>query len=367
MNESMRHFHAPGRVNLIGDHTDYMGGTVMPMAINYGTDVWVTPRTDDLIVATSDNFAELGTITADGRATALDEQWEWVNYLVAMAFAMRQRGVDVPGVDVRVRGTIPNGSGLSSSASLELAIGVAYNELTGAGLSPTELALAGQVAENEFIGVACGIMDQLAVAAGVQGHALAIDCGTLEVTAVPFPEDLVVVVANTNKRRELADSAYNERRSSCERAQEILGRPLVDFTADEVPAAVASLPNALQPRARHVMTEQARVLAFADALAADDKESIGRLMRQSHESLRDDFEVTGEALDALVEAAWSAPGCIGARMTGAGFGGCTVNLVEPDKVEAFKDAVGPAYTAATGRSAEFYTVLPADGAHEVTS
>jgi galactokinase len=290
-----------------------------------------------------------------------------VNYLVAMAFAMRRQGVRVPGVDVRVRGTIPNGAGLSSSASLELAIGVAYNALSGAGLSPMELALAGQVAENDFIGVACGIMDQLAVAAGVRGHALAIECDTLRVTPVPFPEDIVVVVANTNQRRELADSAYNERRSSCERAQDLLGRRLVDVAPGDVAAAVACLPADLRPRARHVMTEQARVRAFAEALAGDDQPSIGRLMRESHESLRDDFEVTGEALDALVAAAWEAPGCIGARMTGAGFGGCAVALVSPERVQAFIEAVGPAYTAATGLTADFYTVLPADGAHEVTA
>lgn len=367
MNEAMRHFHAPGRVNLIGDHTDYMGGTVMPMAINYGTDVWVAPREDDLIVAASENFPELGTITADGTATGPDDDWAWVNYLVAVAFALRKRGVEVPGVNVTVRGSIPNGAGLSSSASLELAIGVAYNTLTGAGLSVSELALAGQVAENDFIGVACGIMDQLAVAAGVAGHALAIDCGTLEVTPVHFPEDLVVVVANSNKRRELADSAYNQRRASCERAEELLRRRLVDIGPDEVESAVACLPQELRPRARHVMTEQARVQAFAAALTNDDKEAIGRIMRQSHESLRDDFEVTGEALDALAAAAWQAPGCIGARMTGAGFGGCTVNLVAPHSVGAFIDSVGPAYNEATGLVADFYTVRPADGAHEVTS
>lgn len=363
----MRHFHAPGRVNLIGDHTDYMGGTVMPMAINYGTDIWVEPRQDSLIVAESGNFAELGTITAEGNADRSRDEWDWVNYLVAVAYALRQRGVEVPGVDVRVQGSIPNGAGLSSSASVELAIAVAYNALTEAGLSPTELALVGQVAENEFIGVACGIMDQLAVAAGVEGHALAIDCGTLEVTPVAFPDDLVVVVANTNQRRELADSAYNARRSACEKAEEVLGRRLVDVAADEVGPAVASLPLDLQPFARHVMTEQARVLAFARALSGNDRAEMGALMRASHESLRDDFQVTSPALDALVEAAWGAPGCIGARMTGAGFGGCTVNVVLPDQVEAFIEAVGPAYTQTMGLSADFYTVRPAAGAHEVTS
>lgn len=363
----MRHFHAPGRVNLIGDHIDYMGGTVMPMAIDYGTDMWVEPRSDGLIVAASENFADLGTITADSTAESPREEWNWVNYLVAVAFALRKQGVDVPGVDVRVSGSIPNGAGLSSSASVELAIAVAFNALAEAGLSLTDLALAGQVAENDFIGVACGIMDQLAVATGVDGHALAIDCDTLAVTPVPFPPELAVVVANTNKRRELTESAYNERRSSCERAQELLGRRLVDVPADEVAEAVAALPADLQPRARHVMTEQARVLAFGQALAAGDLEQVGALMRQSHESLRDDFEVTGPALDALVEAAWASPGCVGARMTGAGFGGCTVNLVLPEQVEAFVAQVGPAYAQASGLTADFYTVRPAAGAREVTA
>lgn len=358
----MRHFHAPGRVNLIGDHIDYMGGTVLPMAIDFGTDVWVEPRTDALIVAASDNFPELGTITAERDALSPQPHWEWVNYLVAVAYAFKQRGVEVPGVEVRVKGSIPNGAGLSSSASLELAMAVAFDALTGAGLSAAELALIGQQAENDFIGVACGIMDQLAVAAGVAGHVLAIDCGTLEVTPVPFPEDIAVVVANTNQRRALADSAYNSRRAACEQAEAALGGRLIEATL----ADVAILPDDLQPRARHVVTEQARVLAFAQALREDDRPLIGALMRASHESLRDDFEVTGPALDALVEAAWAAPGVIGARMTGAGFGGCTVNLVEPDRVADFMAAVGPAYEQRSGLRADFYRVRPAAGAREVT-
>lgn len=357
----MRHFHAPGRVNLIGDHIDYMGGTVLPMAIDHGTDVWVQPRADGRIVAVSENFPDLGTVTADRDASAPVPEWDWVNYLVAVAYALRKRGVEVPGVDVRVRGSIPNGAGLSSSASLELAMAVAFNELTGAGLSASELALVGQQAENEFIGVACGIMDQLAVAAGVEGHALAIDCGTLEVTPVPFPADIAVVVANTNQRRELAESAYNARRAACERAEQLLGGPLIEAAADDV----AGLADELQRRARHVITEQARVLAFAEALRVGDRTEMGALMRASHESLRDDFEVTGPALDALAEAAWQAPGVVGARMTGAGFGGCTVNLVEPERVSEFIAAVGPAYERRSGLQATFYEVKPAAGAREV--
>jgi galactokinase len=361
----MRHFHAPGRVNLIGDHIDYMGGTVLPMAIDRGTDVWIREREDRALVASSENFPEVGEVVADVDAGGPDERWHWVNYLVAVAAALRARGIDVPGVDVRVTGSIPNGAGLSSSASLELAMAVALNTLTGAGLSPAELALVGQAAENNFIGVACGIMDQLAIAAGVQGHALAIDCGTLQVTPIPFPADVAVVVANTNQRRELADSGYNQRRQACEQAQHILGQPLVAIPADRMDSAVAGLPESLRAPARHVITEQARVHAFASALESQDFQAMGRLMRASHESLRDDFGVTGPALDAMAEAAWDAPGVIGARMTGAGFGGCTVNLVEPAAVEAFTDHVARRYTELTDRSAQFYRVASGDGAREV--
>lgn len=363
----MRHFHAPGRVNLIGDHIDYMGGTVLPMAIDRGTDLWIEARADRALVASSVNFPEVGQVVADVDAVVPDPAWNWVNYLVAVSAAFRARGIDVPGVEVRVEGSIPNGAGLSSSASLELAMAVALNSLTGAGLNPAELALVGQAAENDFIGVACGIMDQLAIAAGVEGHALAIDCASLDVSPIPFPDGVAVIVANTNQRRELADSGYNQRRQSCERAQEILGRPLVAIPAGDVDATMSELPAELQAPARHVMTEQARVHAFAKALEQRDLDAMGRLMRASHESLRDDFGVTGPALDAMVEAAWQAPGVIGARMTGAGFGGCTVNLVEPNAVAEFTDHVGRHYSEQTGRTAQFYRVASADGAHEVTT
>ncbi|HPE11345.1 MAG TPA: galactokinase [Actinomycetota bacterium] len=363
----MRQFHAPGRVNLIGDHIDYMGGTVLPMAIDRGTDLWVEARSDRRIVAVSDNFSEVGEVVADIDAQQARPEWEWVNYLVGVAYAFRARGVELPGVDVRVRGNIPNGAGLSSSASLELAMAVAFDALVGAGSTAAELALVGQSAENDFIGVACGIMDQLCIAGGVAGHALLIDCGALGVTPVRFPCEIAVVVANTNQRRELSDSAYNERRSACETAQEMLGVRLVDIPADQVSAAIVDLPESLRPRARHVITEQARVWSFADALQQGDLVAAGNLMRASHESLRDDFEVTGPALDTMVEAAWEAPGVIGARMTGAGFGGCTVNLVEPDAVDAFTQQVGDVYRRSTGLPADFYVVSSADGAREVMS
>ena len=363
----MRHFHAPGRVNLIGDHIDYMGGTVLPMAIDRGTGLWVTPRTDRQLVAVSDNFPGIGEVIADIDAQTKNPQWDWANYLVAVAHTFRRRGIEVPGMDVRVSGDIPPAAGLSSSASVELAMAVALDSLAGSGLSAADLARLGQQAENDFIGVACGIMDQMAIAAGVEGHALLIDCQTLDVTPVPFPQDVAVVVANTNQRRELADSAYNQRRAACEQAQTLLGRRLVDVDDSAAEDTVAGLPPELRAPARHVITEQARVHAFAEALRRDDRDAMGELMRASHMSLREDFTVTGPALDAMAEAAWQAPGVIGARMTGAGFGGCTVNLVQPDAVEQFEAFVAHRYTAQSGLPATFYRVRSADGAHEVRS
>jgi len=362
----MRHFHAPGRVNLIGDHIDYMGGTVLPMAIDRGTDLWVAPRADRRLVAVSENFPGTGEVVADIDAQGKDPRWDWANYLVAVAHVFRQRGVTVPGMDVRVRGNIPPGAGLSSSASLELAMAVALNAVVGAGLDTAELARVGQTAENNFIGVACGIMDQMAIAAGVEGHALAIDCQTLDVTPIPFPADVAVVVANTNQHRELSDSAYNQRRAACEEAESLLGTRLVDVDVSLADETVAGLPAELRAPARHVITEQGRVHAFAEALRSGDRDAMGLLMRASHISLREDFEVTGPALDGMAEVAWRAPGIIGARMTGAGFGGCTVNLVEPDVVAEFEASVAQRYTGETGLEPQFYRVRSAAGAHEAS-
>lgn len=365
---TMRLFQAPGRVNLIGDHTDYMGGTVMPMAIDRGTWLAARARDDRLITATSVNLPEVGTVTVEIDGQRPVDDGDWVNYLVAMVYALTQRGASIPhGFDVQVYGSIPNGAGLSSSASLEMAFGVALNEWFDLGFTPTDLAVAGRVAENEFIGVSSGIMDQLAIATGRRGYALAMDCEALTVEHVPMPAEDVVVVANSAKRRELVDSAYNERRAAAEAAEAALGvGRLVDIAPDDLPALLDTLDPALRPPARHVATEQHRVLAAVDALKAGDHLRVGELMRESHESLRDDYRVTGPELDALAEAAWAAPGCIGARMTGAGFGGCTVNLVAADQVEQFTAAVAPAYTARTGLVAEFFVVRSDHGAREIT-
>lgn len=364
----MRLFQAPGRANLIGDHIDYMGGLVLPMAIDRGTWLWVEGRDDTLIRGSSVNFPESGTIEVDLAESSYDDANGWTNYLVAMAYALRKDGAEIPhGFDVRVRGDIPNGAGLSSSASIELAFGVALNSWFNLGRTPTQLAQAGQVAENEFIGVSSGIMDQLIIANGRRGSALAMDCKTLNVSPVPMPTDDVIIVADSRKRRGLVESAYNERRAAAEKAERELGGPrLVDIAPEDLDAALERLEPALRGPARHVATEQHRVLEAVAALEAGDDVRVGELMRRSHESLRDDYRVTGPELDALAAAAWDAPGCLGARMTGAGFGGCTVNLVRADAVDAFVEYVGPRYTDATGLDPRFFVVRADEGAREIT-
>ena len=364
----MRLFQAPGRVNLIGDHIDYMGGTVLPMAIDRGTWLAASARDDRLITAASANMPEVGTLTVDMDSQRPVAKGDWANYLVAMVDALTRRGVSVlHGFDVQVRGTIPPGSGLSSSASLEMAFGAALDAWFDLGLSPTELALAGQAAENAFIGVSSGIMDQMAIASGRQGCALALNCDSLAVEPVPMPADDVVVVADSRRPRSLVASAYNERRAAADAAEAALGGGrLVDITPEHLPALLDTLDPALRRAARHVATEQHRVHAAIDALKAGDDVRVGELMRESHESLRDDYRVTGPELDALAEAAWQAPGCLGARMTGAGFGGCTANLVAAGQVEQFCAAVAPAYTERTGLVADLFVVCAADGAREIT-
>ncbi len=369
MSGAKRDFHAPGRINLIGDHIDYMGGTVLPLAIDRGTDLSITPRTDRVISAFSANFAGDGVVEVELDATQSQPAWGWVNFLAAVACALREAGHELPhGYDVTVDGNIPNGAGLSSSASIELAFAVAINADLELGLDQKQLALICQAAENRFIGVACGIMDQFSIAAGKRGYALAIDCDKLEIVDVPFPENVTIIAANTSIRRELSDSGYNDRRKTCEAAEQMIAPArLVDLGPAELEALLTKLDPTSARRVRHVVSEQHRVLACIDALGNGDLELVGYLMKASHESLRDDFEVTGPQLDALVEAAWQAPGVIGARMTGAGFGGCTVNLVAPDRVDEFVAYAGERYTRASGLTADFYVMKSADGAHEIVA
>lgn len=370
---------SPGRVNLIGDHIDYSGGNVMPMALDLGTRAVVRPRSDDLIRGYSSEFPQDGMIWASLRDLAFDADRGWFSYALGVVEMFARQGLGLTtGFDLYLSGNIPVGAGLSSSASVELAVGVAVNNLGGFHQSPTELALIGQAAENDYIGVACGIMDQLAIAEGRTGSVLLMDCDQIAVTPIPFPQqDYAVVVANTNQRRSLSSSAYNERRRAVERALDLVNANrdpslnplpnLVQATVEDLMRSKSALDEAdVLPFAMHTVTEQGRVLAAADALRFGNIEEFGRLMCQSHRSLRDDFQVTGSNLDALTEAAWDAPGVLGARMTGAGFGGCTVNLVERSRAQEAIDHIGPTYAEATGLKADFFVVAPDAGAREVT-
>lgn len=365
---------SPGRVNLIGEHIDYSGGLVLPMALDRGTTAVVLPRRDRVLRGYSANFRDAGIMAADLDNTAFDASHGWFSYVLGVVDTAKATGLQPAyGFDAYLVGDLPDGAGLSSSASVELAAATALEHLFGFGLNPTEWAVLCQRAENDYIGVACGIMDQLAIARGVAGHALLMDCATLVCEPVPMPGAAAVVIANTNQPRKLAGSEYNDRRAAVERAGELIGAArgtpvtrLVDVTQEELAEHSSALTEAgVLAAARHTITEQQRVVETAAALRAGDLASVGTLMRESHESLRDDYRVTGPNLDALAEAAWAAPGVIGARMTGAGFGGCTVNLVHQDQVAEAIAAIGAGYQQATGISADIYAVTPSDGARVV--
>ena len=364
----IRAYFAPGRVNLIGDHIDYSGGMVLPMALDRGTVLLARERGDTAMRAVSLNRD--GMVQADLTDTRYDPAHDWFSYVLGVVDVAATAGHRVRrGMDLLVAGDIPDGAGLSSSASLELAAAVMFDELGGWGMSPTQLAVLCQRAENEYIGVACGIMDQLAIARGQAGHALLMDCATLEVTAVPFPAEAIsLIVMNSNHRRSLADSAYNDRRQAVERAAAVLGTErLVDVSLATLQQSATELTEVELRRARHTVTEQARVIAAAEALRSGDVERLGELMRQSHESLRDDFEVTGPHLDALAEAAWSQPGVVGARMTGAGFGGCAVVLAQPGREDEVIAGINEAYRAATGVAATGLVMGSDDGARRLAA
>ena len=360
-------FFAPGRVNLIGDHIDYSGGLVLPMALDRGTLLLARPREDTVLRAVS--LDRPGMVTADVQDTGFAAEHGWFSYVLGVLHTMGLDSYQLDhGLDVMVAGDLPDGAGLSSSASLELAAGVAFESFGRFGLSPTELALIGQRTENDYIGVSCGIMDQLAVAKGVAGHALLMDCAEVSVTPVPFPDHAVsLVIANTNHRRSLTGSAYNDRRADVERAAALFGGevPLVAVELATLMTRADDLDEVTLRRARHTITEQARVVAAAAALAAGDLATVGELMRESHESVRDDFDVTGPELDAIGAAAWAQPGVIGARMTGAGFGGCAVVLVTPGAEAEVIDGIERDYLAAIGSAATATVMHSDDGARKI--
>jgi galactokinase len=339
---------SPGRVNLIGDHTDYNDGFVLPLAIERAVWVAARPRDDGAVRVWSEHAGEWTEFPLDRR----ERTRGWEAYLQGVAHQLVDAGNVLDGWEGVIVSDIPPGAGLSSSAALELATAMTFSALSGFAWDPVAMALLCQRAESEWVGVDCGIMDQLTCATGLAGSALLIDCRHLTRVPVALPSGVAVVILDTGTRRSLAGSSYNERRATCEAAARSLGVPkLRDLTADALEHAAATLDPVTLRRARHVVGENARVLEMAHRLAGGDVEGCGDLMVESHASLRDDFEVSSDALDAMVEAARGAPGCHGARMTGAGFGGSCVALVDSAAMDRFPGAVEAAYRRSTGHDA----------------
>ncbi|HZO90656.1 MAG TPA: galactokinase [Chthonomonadaceae bacterium] len=363
---------APGRVNLIGEHTDYNDGFVFPAAIDRDVLIAGTRRNDRQVRAYALNFNQSSTFTLDGVQPATEGRERWSNYVRAMAWVFAQEGLETVGMNCVVQGDVPLGSGLSSSAAMLVASGLAYATAAGIEIEPVRLALLAQRGEREFVGVNVGIMDQFISALGQKNHALLIDTRNLTYEAVPLPQSGVsIVIADTNKRRGLVDSEYNTRRAECEKAVEILKQWLPDIKAlrdvsvEDFERYADRLPETIRKRARHVITEDARTLESVEALKAGDIARFGELMNASHESLKNDYQVSCKELDALVEAARAIEGVYGSRMTGAGFGGCTVSLVADAAVEAFKRAVPPRYKQATGLNTTIYVTTAAQGAQRI--
>lgn len=371
----IRIFHAPGRVNLIGEHTDYNGGYVFPAALTFGTTMLLRKRGDGQVGLASTNFELRKQISING--LAYDKADDWMNYPKGVIYHLQQKGYSISGYDILYHGEIPNGAGLSSSASIEVV--TAYGLLTaegrdvGAAEDRIRIALLSQQVENKFVGVNSGIMDQFAVAMGKKDHAIQLMCDTLEYEHVPFKSgSYKLVIGNTNKRRGLVDSKYNERRSECDQAVADLkaafpGLTLLgQLTLEQFEAEAGRISSeTVRKRARHIVEEIDRVKQAVEVLKQNNLEAFGKLMIASHDSLRDLYEVTGPELDAMVEEALRIPGTLGSRMTGAGFGGCTVSLVHEDSVEQFKRQVGERYQERTGLQAEFYVCDIGDGAVEV--
>jgi galactokinase len=344
-------------VNLIGEHTDYNDGFVLPIAIDRATWITLRPRGDDRVVLHSLNHNETLAFTLQALTKNPDH---WAAYPTGTAWALQEAGYKLTGWEGVTDCDVPIGAGLSSSASFELAVARAFACASGFAWDPAQMALLGQQAENKWVGVNCGIMDQMISAAGKAQHALLIDCRSLATKLVPLPAGTAVVVLDTSTRRGLVGSAYNERRAQCEAAAKFFGvKALRDVTLAEFENRAAQLDELTRKRARHVISENERTLQAAETR---DPAAFGKLMDASHESLRRDFEVTNEALNTIVECARQASGCLGARMTGAGFGGCAVALVRSDEVKAFVPAVAATYAAATKLTPNVYVCQAANGA-----
>jgi galactokinase len=359
-------FRAPGRVNLIGEHTDYNDGFVMPAAIGFHTWIAAAKREDRTLEVYSDRFDEKVSLSLDALAGAPRRHWS--DFIRGVAACLQLAGHELCGANLFIHGEVPLGAGLSSSASLEVATALALTSIPGIVVPPLELVKLCQAAEHEYVGTQCGVMDQFAVSFGAVGQGLLLDCRSLEYQLLPIPNHLSLVICNSMVRHELASGEYNRRRADCETGVKLLqphlpgARALRDVEIKVLEKHKDLLPAPIYRRCRHVITENRRVLAAAKALQSQDADRFGHLMYRSHASLRDDYQVSCKELDLLVDLASSNPGVYGARMTGGGFGGCTVNLVESDCAAAFKTHVAQAYAQATGITPEIYICEPAHGA-----
>ena len=362
-------YFAPGRVNMIGEHTDYNGGHVFPCALTIGTYGVVRKRQDHKLRFYYMNFEQLGVMESSLDDLVPSKDADWTNYPKGVLWAFKERGMEVTeGFDLLLFGNIPNGSGLSSSASVEVLTGYILKDQYGFDVTNQDLALIGQFSENRFNGVNCGIMDQFAIAMGKADHAIFLDTNTLDYTYVPLKLDgTKIVIACSNKKRGLGDSKYNERRSECETAlaelQKVIDiKSLGELTEEQFEANKDAIKDEVRVRrARHAVYENQRTIQAVEALQKQDLKKFGELMNASHVSLGDDYEVTGIELDTLVEEAWKVEGVIGSRMTGAGFGGCTVSIVEDAAVDRFIESVGAAYKDKIGYAADFYVVQVGSG------
>ena len=362
--EGVTVYFAPGRVNLIGEHTDYNGGHVFPCALTIGTYAAARKRQDSKLHFYSMNFQGAGVYEADIHDIKPEKEAGWTNYPKGVIWAFEKRGMTLPcGMDFVIYGNIPNGSGLSSSASLEVLTGFALRDLYGFDVTNTDLALIGQYSENNFNGMNCGIMDQFASAMGKKDHAIFLNTADLSYEYAPITlSDAKIVVTNSNEKHSLVDSKYNERRSECEKALEELQtvtdiKTLGDITNEQFEQYKSAIKDDIRiKRAKHAVYENQRTIAAVDALKKNNIKLFGELMNASHVSLRDDYEVSCEEIDVLVEEAWKIPGVIGSRITGGGFGGCTVSIVKNDAIDEFKEKVGAAYKQRVGKTADFYLV-----------
>ena len=362
-----RHFQAPGRVNLIGEHTDYNDGFVLPCAIDYQTLVAASPRTDMTVRVVALDYANQQDEFSLSDEIESHPTQLWSNYVRGVVKHLQLRGMQSTGADIAITGNVPQGAGLSSSASLEVAIGTTFQQLYNLPMTKAEVALNGQAAENQFVGCNCGIMDQMVSACGAQHHALLLDCRSYDTQLISMPESLSVMIINSNVKRGLVDSEYNTRRKQCEQAADILGiKALRDISLTELQNKKSLLPEVVYRRAHHVVSDSERTLLAADALRNNDIKTLSTLMADSHVSMRDDFEITVEPIDYIVELLseyLAEQG--GVRMTGGGFGGCIVALMPHALVDGAKQLVAQHYQAKTGIKEDIYICKASNGAGEL--